>query len=64
VGSDGSGAFSVAAQVDFCAARVAGGGVLLGVLDDERPAGLAIVDPSFEPPNLVCTLPAQVANVG
>jgi GNAT superfamily N-acetyltransferase len=46
----GSGEFSVAAYVDFCAARIAEGGVLLGAFADERPAGLAIVHPSFEPP--------------
>jgi predicted N-acetyltransferase YhbS len=46
----GTGEFSVAAHVDFCAARVAAGGVLLGAFDDERPVGLAIVEPSFQPP--------------
>jgi GNAT superfamily N-acetyltransferase len=43
----GSGPHSVAAQVDFCAALIAGGAILLGSFDEERPTGLAVVDPSF-----------------
>ena len=46
--STGSGPHSVAAHVDFCASLVVGGAVLLGAFDEERPAGLAVVDPSFE----------------
>jgi ribosomal protein S18 acetylase RimI-like enzyme len=46
----GSGPHSVAAEIDFCRSVVARGGVLLGVFDAERTAGLAIVHPSFEPP--------------
>jgi GNAT superfamily N-acetyltransferase len=50
----GSGAHSVAAQVDFCTPLIAGGAVLLGAFreengDEEQPIGLAVVDPSFEP---------------
>ncbi|MDP9337046.1 MAG: GNAT family N-acetyltransferase [Actinomycetota bacterium] len=43
----GSGPHSVAAQVDFCASLIADGAVLLGTFDEERPAGLAVVDPLF-----------------
>ena len=46
----GSGPFSVAAHIDFCRPIVARGGVLLGAFDAEQTAGLAIVEPSFEPP--------------
>jgi GNAT superfamily N-acetyltransferase len=45
----GSGPHSVNAQIHFCASLIADGAVLLGAFDDERPAGLALVDPSFEP---------------
>jgi ribosomal protein S18 acetylase RimI-like enzyme len=45
----GSGPFSVASKIEFCRTAVEGGGVLLGAFDSERTAGLAIVDPSFEP---------------
>lgn len=45
----GSGPFSVAAQVRFCAFWIAHGAVLLGAFDDERAVGLAVIDPSFEP---------------
>lgn len=45
----GSGPHSVAAQVDFCASLIADGAVLLGAFEQEDPAGLAVVDPSFEP---------------
>jgi GNAT superfamily N-acetyltransferase len=44
----GSGPYSVVAQVDFCASLIADGAVLLGTFDEERPVGLAVVDPSFE----------------
>jgi GNAT superfamily N-acetyltransferase len=44
----GSGPHSVAAQVDFCASRIGDGAVLLGAFDEDRPLGLAVVDPSFE----------------
>jgi len=46
----GSGPFSVAAHIEFCRSVVERGGVLLGAFDAERMAGLAIVQPSFEPP--------------
>jgi ribosomal protein S18 acetylase RimI-like enzyme len=45
----GTGPHSVAAKVAFCAAAVARGGILLGAFDAEHTAGLAIVDPVFEP---------------
>jgi predicted N-acetyltransferase YhbS len=46
----GSGPHSVAAEVDFCAAVIADGGVLLGAFDEDVPVGLGVVDPSFEGP--------------
>ena len=46
----GSGPHSVSAQIDFCTSVLAVGGVLLGSLEGETPAGLAIVHPAFEPP--------------
>jgi GNAT superfamily N-acetyltransferase len=46
----GSGPFSVAAHIAFCESAVARGGILLGAFDGEQTAGLAIVDPAFEPP--------------
>jgi ribosomal protein S18 acetylase RimI-like enzyme len=46
----GSGPHSVAAHIEFCRSVVGRGGILLGAFDGERTAGLAIVDPSFEPP--------------
>lgn len=46
----GSGPHSVASHVEFCRSTIARGGVLLGAFDEEHTAGLAIVDPSFEPP--------------
>jgi GNAT superfamily N-acetyltransferase len=46
----GSGPHSVASHVAFCASAVARGGILLGAFDAEQTAGLAIVDPVFEPP--------------
>jgi GNAT superfamily N-acetyltransferase len=45
----GSGPFSVASQIEFGTAAVASGGILLGAFEDERTAGLAIVNPRFEP---------------
>ena len=45
----GSGEFSVAAHIDFCAPLIANGAVLLGIVDGGQAAGLAVVDPSFEP---------------
>jgi ribosomal protein S18 acetylase RimI-like enzyme len=45
----GSGPFAVAAHIAFCSSVVARGGVLLGAFDAEHTAGLAIVDPAFEP---------------
>src|SRR5687767_7648606 len=45
----GSGPNSVASKVEFCAPIVAGGAALLGAFEDDDVAGLAIIDPSFEP---------------
>ena len=45
----GSGPHSVADKIAFCESAVARGGILLGAFDGERPAGLAIVNPAFEP---------------
>jgi ribosomal protein S18 acetylase RimI-like enzyme len=45
----GSGPHSVAAHVTFCSSVVARGGAVLGAFDGEHTAGLAIVDPLFEP---------------
>jgi GNAT superfamily N-acetyltransferase len=47
---DGSGPHSIATEIAFCTAVIAGGGTLLGAFDDEHTAGLAIVHPTFEPP--------------
>jgi GNAT superfamily N-acetyltransferase len=44
----GSGPHSVAAQVDFCASLIGDGAILLGAFDEDRPVGLAVVDPAFE----------------
>src|SRR5690349_24747972 len=46
----GSGSHSVAAKIAFCSSVVANGGILLGAFDAEHTAGLAIVQPRFEPP--------------
>ena len=46
----GSGPHSVTAEIAFCESVVARGGILLGAFDGERTAGLAIVQPTFEPP--------------
>ena len=46
----GTGDFTVAHQVEFCATAIAGGGTLLGAFDEAEMLGLAIVNPSFEPP--------------
>jgi GNAT superfamily N-acetyltransferase len=46
----GSGPNSVAAKVAFCTRLVAHGAVLVGAFDNERVLGLAVVDPSFDPP--------------
>jgi GNAT superfamily N-acetyltransferase len=45
----GTGPHSVTGHIAFCESVVARGGILLGAFDEERIAGLAIVDPSFEP---------------
>ena len=45
----GSGPFSVTAHIAFCESVVARGGILLGAFDGEQTAGLAIVNPAFEP---------------
>jgi GNAT superfamily N-acetyltransferase len=46
----GSGPHSVGALIEFCTSVVARGGVLFGAFEEEQTAGLAIVNPSFEPP--------------
>jgi GNAT superfamily N-acetyltransferase len=46
----GSGPFSVAGEIEFCTPLIARGAVLLGAFDEDRPVGLAVVDPLFEPP--------------
>src|SRR5262249_44176113 len=45
----GSGPHSVAALIEFCGSAVASGGALLGAFEDDQTAGLAIVNPCFEP---------------
>ena len=45
----GTGPHSVAAMIAFCSSVVARGGVLVGAFDAARTAGLAIVEPAFEP---------------
>ena len=45
----GSGPHSVEHEVEFCASALAGGAVLLGAFAEEHIAGLAVVDPEFEP---------------
>jgi GNAT superfamily N-acetyltransferase len=47
---EGDGEFSVRHYIDVCAGLVREGGVLLGAFDGDTVAGVAIVDPSFEPP--------------
>lgn len=47
--SAGTGPHSVAAQVAFCEPLVAGGAVLLGVVEGDEAVGMAVVDGSFEP---------------
>lgn len=47
---DGGGEHSITAMLEFCAPIVEGGATLLGAFtDDDELAGLAIVDPDFEP---------------
>ena len=45
----GSGPHSVAAAMTFCSSVIARGGILFGALDGAHTAGLAIVQPRFEP---------------
>ncbi len=45
----GTGPHSVAAAIDFCASVLAGRAVLLGSFDGGQAAGVAVVDPEFEP---------------
>ena len=45
----GSGPHSVEHEIEFCASALAGGAVLLGAFAEEHIAGLAVVDPEFEP---------------
>lgn len=47
---DGAGAHSVEAHVRHWSKVLAAGGILLGAFEDVAVAGLAIVDPEFEPP--------------
>jgi ribosomal protein S18 acetylase RimI-like enzyme len=44
----GTGPFSVAAHVEFCASVLNRGGVLLGAVEDDRAMGLAVIHPTFE----------------
>jgi ribosomal protein S18 acetylase RimI-like enzyme len=44
-----SGPHSVTAVIAFCDSVVARGGILLGAVDGEETAGVAIVHPAFEP---------------
>jgi GNAT superfamily N-acetyltransferase len=46
---EGTGPFSVQGHIDFCSRVVRGGAALLGAFDDDDVAGIAVVDPSFEP---------------
>ena len=46
----GTGPHTVAEKIEFCRSTLAGGGILLGAFDGDHVLGLAIVDPSFEPP--------------
>ena len=47
---EGTGEHSVAGHIASCTAVLEGGGVLFGAFDGPEVAGLAIVNPSFEPP--------------
>jgi ribosomal protein S18 acetylase RimI-like enzyme len=44
----GTGPFSVAAHIEFCASAVRDGAIPLGVVDGEQALGLAVIQPSFE----------------
>ncbi len=46
----GAGPHSVASKVAFCESVLANGGTLLGAVETEHTAGLAIVHSRFEPP--------------
>ena len=49
--SDDGGEHSITKMLEFCTPIVEGGATLLGAFtDDDELAGLAIVDPTFEPP--------------
>jgi len=48
--TSGDGPHSVAARIAFCEPLIAGGAAFAGVLDGPEPAGLMVVDGSFEPP--------------
>jgi GNAT superfamily N-acetyltransferase len=45
----GSGEHSVAAHIEFCRMVVARGATFFGAFDESEPAGIAAVNPSFEP---------------
>jgi GNAT superfamily N-acetyltransferase len=47
---DGTGPFSVADKIEFCTNALRDGGVLLAAFDDDELLGIAVVDPTFEPP--------------
>ena len=47
---EGTGEHTVAAHIEFCASVLDEGGVLLGAFAGGEVLGLAIVNPSFEPP--------------
>lgn len=46
----GTGPYSLTAQIAFCEPLVRNGAVFLGAFDGHETCGLAVVDPSFEPP--------------
>ena len=47
---EGAGPFSVAHQIESCTGLLRNGAVLLGAFADDHVLGMAVVDPSFEPP--------------
>ena len=48
--TDDGGEHSIARMLEFCTRIVEGGATLLGAFTRDELAGLAIVDPTFEPP--------------
>lgn len=47
---DDGGEHSITRMLEFCTRIVGGGATLLGAFTDDELAGLAIVDPTFDPP--------------